>query len=138
MIQRIQTLYLVAGAVLLALFVALGDSWAGQIATEQAWLGWLGYGLAILTAVVALVAVALYKNRALQRSMIYAAQWLDLGLVVIVLAGLYLSTDSDAATAPVGLYLVAIQPVAAYVLLRLARQRVTADIEMVRSMDRLR
>ena len=138
MIQRIQTLYLVAGALLLALFVALGDGWASQIATEQAWLGMVGYGLAAITAVVALVAVALYKNRELQRRVIYAAQWLDLALVVVVLVGLYLSTDSEAPTAPVGLYLVALQPVAAYVLLRLARQRVVADIELVRSMDRLR
>lgn len=138
MIQRIQTLYLAAGALLLALFVALGDGWASQIAEEQAWLGMTGYGLAVLTAVVALVAVALYKNRNLQRQVILAAQWLDLILVVVVLAGLYLSTESSAPTAPVGLYLVALQPVAAYVLLRLARQRVVADIEVVRSMDRLR
>lgn len=138
MIQRIQTLYLVAGALLLALFVALGDGWASQIATEQAWLGTLGYGLAVVTAVVALVAVALYKNRELQRRVIFAAQWLDLALVVVVLVGLWLSTDSEAPTAPVGLYLVALQPVAAYILLRMARQQVTADIEMVRSMDRLR
>ena len=138
MIQRIQTLYLAAGALLLALFVALGDGWASQIAEEQAWLGMTGYGLAVLTAVVALVAVALYKNRTLQRQVILAAQWLDLILVVVVLAGLYLSTESSAPTAPVGLYLVALQPVAAYVLLRLARQRVVADIEVVRSMDRLR
>lgn len=138
MIQRIQTLYLAAGALLLALFVVLGDVWASQIAAEQAWLGWAGYALAVVTAVVALAAVALYKNRDLQRRVIYAAQWLDLLLVVVVLAGLYLSTDSDAPTAPVGLYLVALEPVAAYILLRLARQRVTADIEMVRSMDRIR
>jgi O-antigen ligase len=138
MIQRIQTLYLVAGALLLALFVALGDAWASQIATEQAWLGTLGYGLAVVTAAAALVSVALYKNRELQRRVIYGAQWLDLAVVVVVLVGLYLSTDSDAPTAPVGLYLVALQPVAAYVLLRMARQRVTADIEMVRSMDRIR
>lgn len=138
MIQRIQTLYLIAGALLLALFVALGDGWASQIATEQAWLGMVGYGLAVVTAVVALVAVVLYKNRELQRRVIYVAQWLDLALVVVVLVGLYLSTDSESPTAPVGLYLVALQPVAAYVLLRLARQRVTADIEMVRSMDRIR
>ncbi len=138
MIQRIQTLYLVAGALLLALFVALGDTWATHIAAEQAWLGMTGYGLAVATAVIALVAVVLYKNRTLQRRVISAAQWLDLALVLVVLVGIYLSTDSDAPTAPVGLYLVALQPVAAYVLLRLARQRVTADIEMVRSMDRIR
>ena len=82
MIQRIQSLYLVAGALLLALFVALGSTWATAIAQEQAWLGTLGYVLAGVTALVALVAVFLYKNRELQRKVIHAAQWLDLALVV--------------------------------------------------------
>lgn len=138
MIQRIQSLYLVAGALLLALFVGLGDGWASAISEEVAWLGVTGYVLAGITAFVSLIAVALYKNRELQRRVILWAQWLDLVLVVVVLAGLYLTTDSDAPTAPVGLYLVAIMPLAAYILLRLARQGVVRDIETVRSMDRIR
>ena len=138
MIQRLQTLYLVLAALLLALFVGLADGWASTIAVDSSWLGGLGYGLAVVTAVVALVAVGLYKNRALQRRVIYAAQWLDLALVVVVLVGLFVVTDPEAPTAPVGLYLVALQPIVAYVFLRMARQRVTADIETVRSMDRLR
>ncbi len=138
MIQRIQTLYLVAGALLLALFLALGDTWASAIAEELAWLGVLGYALAAVTALVALVSVALYKDRPLQRRVIFAAQWLDLALIVVVLVGFYLAFDSDAFQAPVGYYLVALQPIVAYLLLRMARQRVTADIEVVRSMDRIR
>ena len=138
MIQRIQSLYLVAGALLLALFVALGGTWAEAIADELRWLGVLGYALAGVTALVALVSVALYKNRQLQRRVIYAAQWLDLALVVVVLVGFYLAFDSGDFQAPVGYYLVALQPIVAYLLLRMARQRVTADIEVVRSMDRIR
>ncbi len=138
MIQRIQSLYLVAAALLLALFVTLGDTWAVAIAEEQSWLGIAGYVLAALTALVALVAVGLYKDRAQQRKVIYLAQWLDLVLVVVVLVGLYLAFGSETFVAPVGYYLVALQPIAAYVLLRMARQRVSADIETVRSMDRLR
>ena len=138
MIQRIQTLYLVAGALLLALFVALGDTWAEAIGDEVAWLGTAGYVLAGVTALVALVSVALYKDRERQRSAILAAQWLTLALVVVVLVGLYLAFDSSDFQAPVGYYLVALQPVAAYLLLRMARQRVVADIETVRSMDRIR
>ena len=138
MIQRIQSLYLVAGALLLALFVALGDTWAEAIGAEVAWLGTVGYALAGVTAFVALAAVALYKNRELQRRVILAAQWLTLALVLVVLVGLYLAFDSSDFQAPGGYYLVAMQPVVAYVLLRLARQRVVADIETVRSMDRIR
>lgn len=138
MIQRIQTLYLVAGALLLALFVALGDTWAAAIVEEQRWLGTLGYALAGVTALVALVSVALFRNRALQRRVIYAAQWLDLALIVVVLVGFYITFDSGAFEAPAGYYLIALQPIAAYILLRMARQKVTADIEVVRSMDRIR
>ena len=138
MIQRIQTFYLVAGALLLALFVALADGWASAIAPDLAWLRTAGYVLAVVTAAVALGAVALFKNRELQRRVILWAQWLDLVLVVVVLVGLYLRSDSSGPTAPVGLYLVALQPLVAYVLLRMARQRVTRDIEVVRSMDRIR
>ena len=138
MIQRVQSLYLVAGSLLLALFVALGGTWAEAIAAELRWLGTLGYALAGVTALVALVAVALYKDRELQRRVISAAQWLDLALIVVVLVGFTLAFDSDAVRAPVGYYLVALQPIVAYVLLRMARQRVTADINVVRSMDRIR
>ena len=138
MIQRIQSLYLVLAGLLLALFVALGDTWASAIAVEQAWLGTLAYALAGVTALVALVAVGLYKNRDLQRRVILGAQWLDLALVVAVLIGYYLAFDSGDFVAPVGYYLVALQPIVAYLFLRLARQRVVADIEKVRSMDRIR
>ncbi|MDT0632882.1 DUF4293 family protein [Rubrivirga sp. S365] len=138
MIQRIQTLYLVLAALLLALFVGLASGWAEAIALDSAWLGWVGYGLAVVTAFVALAAVGLYKDRPLQRRVIYVAQWLDLALVVVVLVGLFVVTDPAATTAPVGLYLVALQPIVAYLFLRMARQRVTADIEVVKSMDRLR
>lgn len=138
MIQRIQSLYLVLAGLLLALFVALDDTWASAIAVEQAWLGTLAYALAGVTALVALVAVGLYKNRDLQRRVILGAQWLDLALVVAVLIGYYLAFDSGDFVAPVGYYLVALQPIVAYLFLRLARQRVVADIEKVRSMDRIR
>ncbi len=138
MIQRIQSLYLAAAALLLVLFVALGETWAAAIAAELAWLGTAGYALAGVTALVALVAVGLFKNRELQRRVILAAQWLDLALVVVVLVGFTLAFDSSDFTAPVGYYLVAMQPIVAYVLLRMARQRVTKDIQVVRSMDRIR
>ena len=47
MIQRIQSLYLVAGALLLALFVGLGDVWASAISEEAAWVGTAGTVLGI-------------------------------------------------------------------------------------------
>jgi len=64
--------------------------------------------------------------------------WLDVALVLVVLVGFYLAFDSTDFAAPVGYYLVAMQPIVAYVLLRMARQGVTADIQKIRSMDRIR
>lgn len=138
MLQRLQTLYLTLGALLLALFVAVGDTWAEAIGDSVPWLGTVAYALAGVTALVALAGVALYKDRPTQRRVIAAAQWLDLALIVAVLAGLYIAFDSSAPVAPVGYYFVAMMPIVAYVLLRMARQRVVADIERVRSMDRIR
>jgi len=136
MIQRLQTLYLAVAAALLVLFVALASSWTVALPENVAWLAPVATGLAILTAVVALLGLALFKNRTQQGKVVLAAQWLDLALVVAVLVGLYLgSTTGETA---MGRYLVALTPVVAYVMLRMARQRITKDIELVKSMDRLR
>ena len=136
MIQRLQTLYLAAAAALLVLFVALASSWTVALPANVAWLGPVATGLSILTAVVALLGLALFKNRTQQGKVVLAAQWLDLALAVAVLVGLYLGAASPGD--PTGRYLVALTPVVAYVLLRMARQSITKDVELVKSMDRLR
>lgn len=136
MIQRLQTLYLAAAAALLVLFLALASSWAIALPENVAWLNPVAMGLSVLTAVVSLIALALFKNRKQQGQLVLAAQWLDLALVVAVLVGLYLGSTTGATA--MDRYLVALMPVVAYVLLRMARQRITKDIELVKSMDRLR
>ena len=141
MIQRVQTVYLLVAALLIGLFLGFVDIWLAVAGEAFGWLGAVVYGLGGLTAVVALVAIFLYKQRAQQARVVRAAQWLDL-LLVVVVAGVvgYLSfrTDADLSTAgPVG-YAVLLMPVFAYVALRLARLGVQKDIDLVRSMDRLR
>jgi hypothetical protein len=141
MIQRVQTVYLLAAALVLGLFLGFVDLWLALAAEAFGWLGPVVYGLGGLTAVVTLAAVLLYKQRATQAKVIAAAQWLDL-LLFVVLAGVvgYLSFRTDAdVTAPgaVG-FAVLLLPVFAYVALRLARMGVQKDIDLVRSMDRLR
>lgn len=135
MIQRLQSLYLAAAAALLVLFVALASSWAAALPEDLTWLGTVATGVAIVTALTALVALFLFKDRTRQSQVVLVAQWLDLALVVAVLVGLYLSSQTGDA---MGRYLVALSPVVAYVLLRMARLRITKDIELVKSMDRLR
>jgi hypothetical protein len=141
MIQRVQTVYLLAAALLLAFFLGFVDVWLALAGEAFGWLGPVVYGLGGLTAVVVLAAVFLYKERARQARAIAAAQWLDLALAVVFAAVLgYLSFRTDAdVTAPgaVG-FAVLLMPVLAYVALRLARLGVQKDIDLVRSMDRLR
>ena len=136
MIQRIQSLYLLIAAACLVLFVLLADEWVGGVAASVSWLGPVAYGLALVTALAALVSVFLYRDRARQRTAIVGTMWADLLLVAAVLGGLLASTGEP--VQGYGRYLVALLPVAAYLFLRLARAGVHRDIQTVRSMDRLR
>ena len=141
MIQRIQTIYLLLSAALLGLFLSLADGWLSFASGVFGWLPPVAYGLAGLTTAVSLLAVFLYKNRDQQRRVIAVAQWLDLALVLVlgVTFGM-LSYRADAELSAVGMsaLLVLLCPVIAYALLSLARRSVRKDIELVRSMDRLR
>ena len=140
MIQRIQSLYLLIAAAMLVLFVVLGETWAVGVSAELTWLGPLAYGLSVLTAIAALVSVALFKTRERQRALIGWTMWLDLATVAAVLVGLFATAEAvpEGAAGPYGRYLVALLPVGAYILLRLARAGVHRDIDVVKSMDRLR
>lgn len=146
MIQRIQTVYLLLGGAMLAIFAALGGIWSPGLAAVASWLPAVTYALAVLAALVALGAVFLYKDRKRQRTVIGYAQWLSLLVLIPLLVGLFASTttpdvDASGAVEPIGLYgryLVALAPLVAYVLLRMARRGVDRDIAKVRSMDRIR
>ena len=147
MLQRPQSVYLLAGAALLAVFVALGHVWAPGVTAAYPWLGPVAYALAVATAVVALVAVFQYKDRQRQRTTIGVAQLLDLAVLLPLLVGLFSTTPpapdvpasgGDDAFGLYGRYLVALVPLVAYVLLRMARRGVDRDIATVRSMDRIR
>ncbi|NNF58437.1 MAG: DUF4293 family protein [Rhodothermaceae bacterium] len=141
MIQRIQTIYLLLSAALLGVFISLGGSWLLFASAAFAWLPPVAYGLAGLTAAAALLSVFLYKQRDQQHRVITAAQWLDLVLVLVLgvtFGMLSYRTDTDLATVDIGALVVLLCPVVAYVFLRLAQRGVRKDIELVRSMDRLR
>ena len=136
MIQRIQTLYLLVAGTLLVLFAVFADAWSAPIAADLAWLGTAGLVLAAVAAAIAFAAAVLYKDRARQRRIIQAAQVVDLLVVAVAVAGLFLR-EGDAPLATGGI-LLALAPVLAYVVLRLAQRGVDKDIALVRSMDRLR
>ena len=141
MIQRPQTLFLILGAGFLAVFAALTFEWLPGLATMSAVYAPLTATAAVLAAVVALAAVFLYKARKRQRAVVGVAQALALLSLVPLLAGLFLSTPDAPAVAPeagYGPYLIALVPLVAFILLRMARRGVDRDIATIRSMDRLR
>jgi hypothetical protein len=139
MIQRIQTVHLLIAALLVGLFIGLGDGWLASLADRMAWLPVTAYVLAGLTAALALAAVFFYKQRATQMRVILAAQVVNVLLVLALAGALGLSTFGGEATrAGLAAATVAVLPVFAYIFLSLARWGVRRDIELVRSMDRLR
>ena len=97
--------------------------------------------LAGLAIALALGAMFFYKNRELQARVIGAALVVDLLLALAMMAAV--GAGALAPDAPVdGAFAVqasvALLPVVAYLFLHLARRGVRKDIELVRSMDRLR
>ena len=136
MIQRIQTLYLLVAGTLLVLFAVFASGWSDGLAANVEWLGPVGLVLAGLAAAVSYAAAVLYKNRKRQRTIVRVAQILDLLVVAVAVAGLFLrNPEVPVAT---GAYLLVLAPVLAYVMLRLGQRGVDKDIALVRSMDRLR
>lgn len=140
MIQRLQSLYLLFAALLVALFFVLGEAWREVVGTIYPWLTATTLALGGLVTLLALVSIFFYKDRQNQARVVRVAQGLDLALVG-VLAGclVALSLNEEAGgLIPVSLYLTLLFPVAAYLFLRLAKRGIDKDIALVRSMDRLR
>ena len=139
MIQRIQTVYLVLGAVVLGALLFFGVVW--ERAAAQGWFTPVVVLFDGLAVAVALGAIFLYKNRPKQRQVIVVAQVLTTVLLIVFCGGLYLADALYVRTAQgldVGMLVALLLPIVAYVLFLLARRSVEKDIERVRSMDRLR
>ena len=139
MIQRIQTVHLLIAAALLGLFLFFVGPWLVDLDGAFPWLRPVAYVLGGLTAALALVSVFLYQNRARQMKAILAGQMADLALVAVLAVALALSAFGEAATdADLARASVVFLPALAYVFFSLARRGVRRDIELIRSMDRLR
>ncbi len=137
MIQRIQTVYLLVGGALLAAFVAVLAQAPTAVDPTLRVVGLVVLAVAALAALVAFGAVALYKNRALQRRAVSATLWMTLAVIGGTLAVLLLRLQGGEPVAQ-GTMLTAATPVVAYLMLRLARAGVDRDIATIRSMDRIR
>lgn len=138
MIQRIQTVYLVLGAGALGALLFFSAVW------QNAAQGWFIPAVLVvdgLAVAAAVGAIFLFKDRPKQRRVIVLAQILTTVLLLVFCGGLYLEGALYVRTAEgldVGLLVALLLPIVAYILFFLARRGVEKDIELVRSMDRLR
>lgn len=141
MIQRIQSVYLLLGALALASLLLFDEVWRGEAAEALAWFAPALLILGGVTIALALIAIFLYKNRKKQRSVVVGVQWLTVLWMAVFYGGLFyggqlqVEAGGDPITASL---LVLLVPILAYVFFFLARRGIQRDIALVRSMDRLR
>ncbi len=136
MIQRIQSLFLA-----LAALTFLGTGFfRSAIAVEEslAWLPMTLLGLNAVVSVGAIIAIFSFKNRKKQLQLTNLLQYLAILALVAAFGAMYLSGGINEITSNVGVMALIALPVLGYVFVRLANGRIKKDIELVRSMDRLR
>lgn len=141
MIQRIQTVYLLLGALALAGLGLFDAPWSGPAAARYAWFVPSLMGLLVVTLGTAIGAIFLYDRRKTQRQAVIGVQVLTL-LVAGVLYGGFYMTGRLSFTGPSGILwtrsILWLLPIVAYGLFLLARRGIEHDIELVESMDRIR
>ena len=141
MIQRIQTVYLVLGALALGTLGLFDVPWSGAAARQFAWFVPSLIGLLAVTSVLAIGAVFLYKDQAqrkTQRTVVVGVQILTLLLAGVLYVGFY-RAGTLAFTGPAGVLwgrsIVLLLPIVGYLLFRLARHGIEKDIERVDRMN---
>jgi len=141
MIQRIQTLYLFLGAVALTGLLFFDSLWSSTAAASHGWYLPAVIGLSAITGVAAVVSIFLYERRKTQRKVVVGTQLLTVAVAAVLYVGLYLTGDlAVRATGGINWPKAAMLglPILAYLLFFLARRGIDHDIELVKSMDRLR
>jgi hypothetical protein len=141
MIQRIQTVYLTLGALVLSGVLFLESLWGSEAAATYGWFLPVIIGLGAVTAVTAIGAIFLYTDRETQRTVVVGTQLMTI-LWAITLYGSFFMTNElqvyDATGLSFDMLMLVAGPLVAYILFWLARRGIEHDIELVASMDRLR
>lgn len=141
MIQRIQSLYLLLGAACLFPASLLDVAILTQVDESFAWYESALTIVGVATMTVALGAIWFYKSRPKQRKLVAAVQVMTIVFLIILYAGLFLADGFEQLTQggadPVQIIFLAL-PLLAYVFFWLARRGIQRDIDLVKSMDRLR
>jgi surface polysaccharide O-acyltransferase-like enzyme len=136
MIQRIQTLYL-----LLAAIVSGGLIWAVEHFIDGEGNEFVGmdeslyFGIFMLSAVMSLIAIFIFKNRQLQTVINRLNLMLNLFILgVYVYRALMMSGETAVSEKGIGMFI----PILSIVLLVLANKAIRKDEQLVKSADRLR
>ena len=141
MIQRIQSVYLALAAVLMLSLLFFDLPWTSPAAADFGWFTPVLLALPVILAVGIVATIFLYGNRQRQKRYVEILQYAVVAFMVLLYGAMYAAGDlhfaRDGATSA-GKVAAMIIPVLAYVLLFLARQGISRDIALVRSMDRLR
>ena len=141
MIQRIQTVYLALGALVLTGVLFLESLWGSEAAATYGWFLPVIVGLGAVTAVTAIGAIFLYTDRATQRTVVVGTQLMTILWAVTLYGSLFMTNELqvyDTAGLNVDKLMLVAGPLVAYILFWLARRGIEHDIELVASMDRLR
>lgn len=140
MIQRIQTVYLLVGAIACAVPLVVGVAPLGGEATP--WVGTLRTSLFVLASTLGIAAIFLFGKRQVQASLVLWAQVVAaLSLLFLAGASLLYSAEGAGIESLVGTgaaTAATAAPLVALVLYGLARRAIKADVKLVKSMDRLR
>lgn len=141
MIQRIQTVYLVLGVLALAALGLFDAPWNSEAAAQYAWFVPSLLVLMVATGGVGLWSIFLYETRKWQRTVVVGVQMGTVALAGVLYGALYMTHELTFRT-PTGLnwgrVIMLVLPIVAYVFFYLARRGIDHDIELVKSMDRLR
>lgn len=141
MIQRIQTVYLFLGALAIAALGLFQSPWESTAAVRFSWFVPSLIALIVATAGGALGAIFLYRQRETQRRVVVGIQVLTVLLAGVLYGGLY-ATQELVVEGTRGInwskVTMLVLPLLGYVLFLLARRGIEHDIELVKSMDRIR
>lgn len=141
MIQRIQSLYLLLGAMALLALLLFDLAWTSPAAEYFAWFTPSILLLAAIVGLGAIGAIFLYSDRRRQKRAVVGIQYATIIFMLILFGSMYFAGDlhfmRGGETAP-GKIVAMAMPLVGYIFFFLARRGIVKDIELVRSMDRLR
>ena len=141
MIQRIQSLYLLLGAITLGALFFFNSIWQSQAAITHAWFSPSVTALTVAAAAVGGGAIFLFRTRERQRTVVIGAQMITVLLLVALYGGLFMSGGLDlraGAGYDVPKIIALLLPVGAYVFYYLARRGIERDIKKVENMESFR